>query len=308
MTSREPFLSVIIPTKDRARALASTLAALDRQQGFDGGFEVVLADNGSSDDTPDVVRRARDGKDGTLVAVEQPEGGPAAARNAAVEIARSEVLLFLGDDTTPAATNLLATHAALHRLHPERTYACLGKIEWTPLAPVTEFMRWLDHGGPQFHYGEIGPGKVGIEDYFYSSHVSLKREAFIEAGGFDVRFPYAAFEDTDLGGRLAERGVQLEYHPELVVWHDHATTLDQSLERAVRVGECAALYNAIRPERPHPRVQKPARLVELTARAASPALNALARTSPPALRERIWSLAHRFAYATGYGLGPPDAR
>jgi glycosyltransferase AglI len=304
----KPFLSVIIPTKDRARTLAATLEALGRQREFEGGFEIVVADNGSSDDTPAVIRRAVEGRKGALVAVEQPRGGPAAARNAAVEAAQGEVLLLLGDDTAPAATDLLATHAALHRLHPDSAFACLGRIEWTPLAPVTDFMRWLDRGGPQFHYWEIGPGPVRIEDYFYSSHVSLKRTAFDAAGGFETRFPYPAFEDTDLGGRLAARGVRLEYHPELLVWHDHPTSVEQSLGRAVRVGRCAALYNAIRVERPSARVKRPAWPVRLASRTAAPALMRLARAGrPPALRQRIWSLAHRLAYATGYRLGPPGA-
>ena len=305
----KPFLSVIVPTKDRAGTLASTLEALERQGDVDGGFEVVVADNGSGDDTAAVISRFAAAQKLALVALEQPQGGPAAARNAAVEAARGEVLLLLGDDTAPAAADLLGAHAALHRLNPESTYACLGRIEWTPRAPVTDFMRWLDRGGPQFHYWEIGPGAVRIEDYFYSSHVSLKRAAFSAAGGFETRFPYPAFEDTDLGGRLAQRGVRLEYHPELLVWHDHPTTLEQSLARTVRVGRCAALYNAIRAEHPNPRVKRPARLARLASRVAAPALIGLARVwRPAALRERIWSLAHRFAYATGYRLGAPDAR
>jgi len=307
MTSR-PFLSVIIPTRNRAGVLASTLRALDGQQGFEGGFEIVVADNGSTDKTPSVLREAQ-AMATPLTAVDCPEGGPAAARNAAVDAARGEVLLLLGDDTAPAAAGLLAMHAALHRSHPEDAYACLGKIEWTPRAPVTEFMRWLDRGGPQFHYWEIDSGQVRAENYFYSSHLSLKRSMFMEVGGFDARFPLAAVEDTDLGARLGDRGVRLEYHPELLVWHDHPTTLDQSLDRAIRVGRCAALYNSIRTERPHPHVRSPARVVALTAGAASPLLTVVSHLPAPArLRERIWSLAHRFNYARGYRLGPPEPR
>ncbi|MBK5218442.1 MAG: glycosyltransferase [Thermoleophilia bacterium] len=302
-------LSVIIPTRDRGSVLAATLADLAGQRDFDGGYEVVVVDNGSSDGTREVLARAPATMGERLVTVEQPRGGPAAARNAAIGAARGEILLLLGDDTAPAAADLLAAHAALHREHPESTYACLGRIEWTPRAPATEFMRWLDNGGPQFHYWEIAPGPVRIEDYFYSSHVSLKRSAFDAAGGFDVRFPYAALEDADLGRRLAENLVSLDYHPELVVWHDHATTIEQSLARTVRVGRCAALYNEICPERPHPRIQRPARLAELTGAAASPALAAISWSpAPPAVRRRIWSLAHRAAYARGYRLGPPEAR
>jgi GT2 family glycosyltransferase len=301
----KPFLSVLIPTKDRAPALAHTLASLGLQEGFEGGFEIVVADNGSSDDTPSILERAKDEMP-MLTTLSEPRGGPAAARNAAAEKARGEVLLLLGDDTAPAATDLLARHASLHRDHPTAELACLGKIEWSPQAAVTDFMRWLDRGGPQFHYWEIGAGPVDTTSYFYSSHLSLKRTAFMDVGGFDRRFPFAAVEDTDLGTRLADRGVVLEYHPELVVWHDHPTTVEASLRRMVRVGRSAALYNSLHGDRPHPRVMGPSRAAGIVAPAIAPAARVAARISVPSpLRERVWSLAHRCQFALGYRLGPP---
>jgi GT2 family glycosyltransferase len=307
VTADGPYLSVIIPTRDRPAALFRTLTTLFGQGNPEGGFEIVVADNGSGEETRDVLEQAREGS--PLKTVDQPEGGPAAARNAAVEAAEGELLLLLGDDTEPAAPDLLAKHAALHRAHPEREFACLGRIEWSPQAAVTDFMRWLDRGGPQFHYWEIEPGPVAADEYFYSSHLSLKRRLFEEAGGFDTRFPFAAVEDTDLGARLGDLGMTLEYHPELLVWHDHPTTIDQSLDRAVRVGRSAALYNELRPHSPHPRVQGPGRIKGLAARLASPMLSALARVpAPSGLRRRAWSLAHRSRYAIGYRLGPPETR
>jgi GT2 family glycosyltransferase len=307
MTSN-PFLSVIIPTRNRARALAQTLDGLFEQHSFEGGFEIVVSDNGSADDTRGVIDEARKAGTFPLKVIEHPLGGPAAARNAAIDAAGGELLLLLGDDTMPASPNLLASHAALHRSHPESAFACLGRIEWSPYTPVTEFMHWLDHGGPQFHYWEIEGGWVRPENYFYSSHLSLKRSAFVEVGGFDERFPYAAVEDTDLGTRLADHGINLEYHPELLVWHDHPTTLEQSLERAIRVGRCAALYNSIR-LRPHPRVQGPGRISGIASSLAAPLLAFLSRAPGPVrMRERIWSLAHRYCYAIGYRLGPPETQ
>jgi glycosyltransferase AglI len=288
--------------------LARTLAALRGQHGDEGTFEIVVADNGSTDETREVIAGAQRDDGIPITAVEQPDGGPAAARNAAVEAAGGEVLLLLGDDTEPSETDLFARHASLHRSRPEDTYACLGRMEWSPRAPVSDFMRWLDGGGPQFHYWELEAGPVAAENYFYSSHLSLKRSLFTDVGGFDRRFPFAAIEDTDLGARLADRGMHLEYHPELLVWHDHPTTLDQSLDRAVRVGRAAALYNAIRAERPHPRVQGPGTVRGLAARAASPLAGALAHLPAPApVRERAWSFAHRCRYAVGYRIGPPEA-
>src|SRR6187200_1915127 len=94
-------LSVVIPTKDRADALARTLNALEGQDAGNAELEAIVIDNGSSDDTVAQVRQ-RTGGTLSIRLLEQPQGGPAAARNAGVEAAKGEVLLFLGDDTEPA--------------------------------------------------------------------------------------------------------------------------------------------------------------------------------------------------------------
>jgi glycosyltransferase involved in cell wall biosynthesis len=302
-------LSVVIPTKDRVAALARTLAGLEAQDVGDARVEVLVVDNGSSDGT---VARARDLAAGAATPIrllEHPEGGPAAARNAAVAAASGEVLLFLGDDTEPAEPGLLRAHLDLHGDRPEDSYGVLGHITWSPRNAVTPFMRWLENGGPQFHYGEIEPGPVDAATYFYSSHASLKRSLFERLGGFDERFPTAAVEDTELGVRLADAGLELDYHPELLVLHDHPTTPAQSLRRSVAVGRSAALYNRLRPERPHPGVQAPRGFAWSAVRAAAPLLGILARLPlPRGTREHVWLAMTRAGYARGYRMGPVEAR
>jgi glycosyltransferase involved in cell wall biosynthesis len=302
-------LSVVIPTKDRATALARTLAALEAQRVGDASVEAIVVDNGSSDGTLEQVRERAAGAAIPIRLLEQPSGGPAAARNAGVEAAGGEVLLFLGDDTEADGAELLRSHLDLHAARPERTYGVLGRITWSPHNQVTPFMRWLENGGPQFHYFELEPGPVDAASYFYSSHASVKRSLFEHAGGFDERFPTAAVEDTELGVRLADAGLELDYHPELLVLHDHPTTPAQSLRRSVAVGRSAALYNKLRPDRPHPGVQAPRGLGWSAVRAAAPLLGALARLPlPKGLRERIWLAMTRGGYARGYRLGPVEGR
>lgn len=298
-------LSVVIPTKDRAEALARTLDALEAQEAGEARLEVVVVDNGSSDGTLEQVRAREAGAGLPVRLLEQPAGGPAAARNAGVAAAAGEVLLFLGDDTEPEDKGLLQAHLDLHSARPEPAYGVLGRITWTPRAPVTPFMRWLENGGPQFHYCELAPGPVDAANYFYSSHASVKRAFFERVGGFDERFPTAAVEDTELGVRLADAGLRLDYHPELLVLHDHPTTPTQSLRRSIAVGRSAALYNRLRPDRPHPGVQEPRGLAWSTVRIAEPLLGAIARLPlPRGVRERVWLAMTRAGYARGYRLGP----
>ena len=175
-------------------------------------------------------------------------------------------------------------------------------------------MRWLESGGPQFSFGDLTPGEPApAHTHFYTSNVSLKRELFLEVGGFDERFRYAAVEDIEFGVRLAEAGIELVYDPTLVVLHDHPTTLAQSLERMVRVGRSASLYNAIHPERPLPReLPVPTRSMRTTL--IRPLARLLAAGPvPDVIRHRAWLALHVAAYERGYRLGhaaagTPDGR
>jgi len=298
-------LSVVIPTKDRAPALARTLAALEAQRAGGAQIEAIVVDNGSSDGTVAQVKSRATSAAIPIQLLERPEGGPAAARNAGVEAACGELILFLGDDTEAEDSGLLRAHLDLHAARPEETYGVLGRITWSPRSPVTPFMRWLENGGPQFHYCDLDAGPVDAASYFYSSHASVKRSLFQRLGGFDERFPTAAVEDTELGVRLADAGLELDYHPELLVFHDHPTTPAQSLRRSVAVRRSAALYNQLRPERPHPGVQPPRGLAWTTVRAVAPLLGTFARLPlPKGLREHVWLAMTRGGYARGYREGP----
>ncbi len=300
-------VSVVIPTKDRSDALARTLAALESQVVSDQ-LEAIVVDNGSSDGTVAMVSELAARSKLPIELIEHPEGGPAAARNTGAAASGGEILLLLGDDTEPADEGLVEAHAALHATNPQDSYAVLGRISWSPRSPVTPYMHWLENGGPQFHFAELAPGPVDAASYFYSSHVSLKRSIFERLGGFNVRFPSAAVEDTELGVRLADGGLELDYHPELLVLHDHPTTPEQSLRRAVTVGRSAALYNQLRPDRPHGKIKPPRGAAWTGVRLASPFLLPASRLpAPQFLREKLWLALNRAGYARGYRLGPPEA-
>lgn len=301
----EPPLSVIIPTKDRCERLRHTLESLALQDGREH-FEVVVADNGSSDATAETLGKAAATLPITVVPVSQPEGGPATARNAAIERARGQVLLLLGDDVEPASRDLVQRHLSLHQEADDPRYAVLGRMVWDESKEVTEFMRWLDSGGPQFHYHELSPGYVPASEYFYSSHLSMSRSLLDKYGGFDERFPYAALEDTELGTRLEAAGLALTYHPELVVTHDHPTTLESSLDRMERVGQSAALFNEIGTPGRNRRVGKPSAAKQVVASIGAKPLGKLSRAPmPPAMKHVVWHYAHLFGVIQGYRKGPP---
>lgn len=104
-----PRASLVIPTRNRAAALARTLAALTGQTEPD--FEVVVVDDGSDDATPEVARTWGARLD--LRYLRRAHRGIAAARSAAMRAARGAVLIQTDDDRI-AAPSFVADHLAAH--------------------------------------------------------------------------------------------------------------------------------------------------------------------------------------------------
>ena len=204
-------LTVVIPTRSRLDVLRETLAALGAQT--ERGFETIVVVDGSDQRVPELP-------DARLL--QQERAGPGAARNRGVAASERPLVLFLGDDMVPRP-DLVARHLECHRRHPEPEVAMLGKVVWHPSVPRDRLHRWLDWSGALFDYRllEAQGGDEAGWTRFYSSNVSLKREFFQAAGGFDRDFVFD-YEDLDLGRRLGERGMRLMYEPGAVTHHLHA--------------------------------------------------------------------------------------
>jgi GT2 family glycosyltransferase/2-polyprenyl-3-methyl-5-hydroxy-6-metoxy-1,4-benzoquinol methylase len=207
-TRRGSDVAIVIPTLCRSPIFARTLAAL-RSQTVDG-FEIIVVVDGEGLDTP---------PPGASRVVVQRHAGAAAARNAGVRISERPIILFLDDDMLPD-TDLVERHLDMHRAHPERATAVLGAAAWHPDVAGNRINRWLDWSHTQFDYSLIrdrGGEDVGW-GRFFSCNLSLHRDFFHEAGGFDESF-IVYYEDTDLGLRLGQIGLHLFYQPRARAWH-----------------------------------------------------------------------------------------
>jgi GT2 family glycosyltransferase/glycosyltransferase involved in cell wall biosynthesis len=236
-------ISVVIPTCNRSRKLRACLDALAAQTILPQEFEVIVVDDGSTDETEAVVRAST--YTFPLRYLRQANSGPGAARNAGVREAIGETVLFLGDDIV-ADARLLESHLEAHARREAPTTAILGHIDWLPGLPRTSVMDFIC--GPaalQFGYALIPHLPVLDARFFYSSNVSIDRRFLVAAtdgqGPFDPDFTAAAFEDTELAVRLQRQGLEIVYVPDARAFHDHWMDLDAFSRREYAAGRMAVV-------------------------------------------------------------------
>ncbi len=239
-----PEYSVVIPTFNRLDVLPEVLAALEAQEGAPS-FEVVVVDDGSTDGTARWLagRRFRV----PAVVLSQTNRGPAEARNRGVRRSRGGRVAFLGDDTVPDR-GWLAAHDRAVRARPDGDrIAVLGYTGWHPRLRLTPFLRYVNEHGLQFGYALIDEPENVPFNFFYTSNVSLPRKLLL-AEPFDLRFPYAAWEDIELSYRLEKRGLRLVYERRATVAHDHPTDLERFMGRQEKAGYSAVVFYLLHEE------------------------------------------------------------
>ncbi len=242
-------LSVVIPTCNRSATLSRVLRALEAQTVGLRAFEVLVVDDGSQDDTPAVVERFAAQSAISLRYLRQQNRGPAAARNRGIAASNRSLLVLLGDDTIPAP-DFLAEHRRRHGRHGwSPKVAVVGYTTWPAEMDVTPFVRYSGEYGPQFAFRAMPREAPCPYQFFYSSNVSLSRELLdSREHPFDEDFTAALHEDTELGYRLAKRGMELYFHPQAVAYHDHPTTMLESCRRARQAGAVSRLLIRKHPE------------------------------------------------------------
>jgi glycosyltransferase involved in cell wall biosynthesis len=188
-----PAVSVVIPTYNSAATLAETLASVGDQTFKD--LEVVLADDGSSDDTVSVAESFAEFLD--LRVLRQTNAGPGAARNAGIRAARGRYCAFVDADDL-MMPDRLAQQAALLDAAPQ-----LGLVH-SDLVTFDE--RGIIHKSRRAFSDPCGGQileRLLLNNFITTSTVMAPTARLIEVGLFDERRRIS--EDFDLWLRIAER-------------------------------------------------------------------------------------------------------
>ena len=228
-----PTLTVVLATYNRRRILERTLDALDRQNHDD--FQIVVVDDGSTDDTwPWLEARAAASTRPLLRALRQENQGQGQARNLALRHVESDLVLFIGDDIL-ARPEFVAEHLAAHQQASEPR-AVVGFTDWRRSEMnVTPALEMVNTEGHQFGYGHMTPEEEVPFTCFYTSNLSLPRQA-LRAEPFDLAFTHYGWEDVELGYRLSREGLRIFYHPAAAAEHLHPMDLASLFARQRLVG------------------------------------------------------------------------
>lgn len=238
-------MSVIIPSFNRADVLRQSLDALQRQTTNPKEFEVIISDDGSADETATIVQNYQ--ASFSLTYLHQDNHGAAAARNAAIRIAKGKYLLILNDDAIPAE-NLLEMHLRAHARFKSRKLIVFGFFPFQKEFVDTPFMQLLEHSSFAFQYASLTSGQFYDWRCFLTCNISLPRSALDESGLFDEDFREYGSEDLELGYRLWKKGYEILYDSSCRADHAHRLVLRGFCQRQILVGQNFILFSIKHPE------------------------------------------------------------
>lgn len=209
-----PQVSVLVSTRDRAAFLPELLAALEAQTFPAESFEVVVVDDGSTDDTWPVLSKLAATTGLRLLALQlETSVGQGPGRNAALARARGAVVAFTDDDCLPPSPWLDQLTGPL-RADPRARLVVQGRVVPTPDRPPGAG-RWART------VWVLRPTWL-----FETCNIAYRRADLEEAGGFPGRgdAPTRADgklvgEDALLGWRVIDGGAGLQYLPEAETYH-----------------------------------------------------------------------------------------
>ncbi|MBV8198692.1 MAG: glycosyltransferase [Candidatus Eremiobacteraeota bacterium] len=226
--------TVQLCTYNRAALLERVLEACFDQSADPLRYEVVVVNDGSTDDTAATIERARSRATCVFTVVHQENRGLAKARNAGVARANGRRIIFIDDDVLPLP-NFVAEHLRAGGRH---TGAIVrgGAIDVESLDNLpTPIWSIRNYSG----------------NYFWTTNVSVPLATIRGIGGFDESFSEYGWEDIDVGLRLRARRVPAVFDPAALVYHYKPPRRAREIERMLAQARAQARM-AVRLIRRHP--------------------------------------------------------
>ncbi len=227
---------MVVPTYNRREIVLRSLEALFSQDFPSSKFEIIVVVDGSSDGTTAALRGLTPAC--RFCVIEQDNRGPGAARNAGFRAAKANLVLFIDDDMQ-CDPELLSAHLRAHqRLGP---VAAFGALFPSPDSKANLALECFKREVGAFHLRHLmdSTAKWKVTECVFSNS-SIPREVLLKVDGFDERFRMR--EDLELGIRLRENGVRMEYVEDAVAYQYYDKTTADLLADARAFGTADAMF------------------------------------------------------------------
>lgn len=209
---KEPLVSVVIATRDRAAVLEQCLEHLMAQEG--GSLETIVVDNSVDQQSTRAIVVRFPGV--TYLRANPNKRNPALMRNMGIQASHGDILAFIDDDTLVAPGWLQAIREAFA---DPQVGGVTGRVIEADAAEVctTEIGRFSPRGEITMNFNNTIDCSVPVE-FLYGCNMALHRKSLTMHGLFDP-WLMMAYEDTEIGLRIGRQGDLILFWPTLIAHH-----------------------------------------------------------------------------------------
>ena len=232
-------ISVVVPTHNRAYLLRRCIESLLLQR-VEQSFEILIVDDGSTDNTKEIVDSFHEGPAGIPVRyVHHQHGGMVATRLRGIEESSGELIAFMDDDAVASPNWLKELVIAAAR---PGVGIVGGRVQSQP-GPNDQLVARIDSVGELRWSGFDVGGSTESIDFVPGGNMAVWRAALEHAGSFDPHYTGTAWrEETDLCVRLKRAGYDIRYAPGAEVRH-FAVRWDRGSQLRPRLQFCLSKNN-----------------------------------------------------------------
>jgi O-antigen biosynthesis protein len=198
ITPLAPHISVVIPVYNRVGLLVRCLTSIVSQTYAPHSFEIILVDDGSTEDVAHAAEEAVQGWSGHFRYLRKPNGGPASARNAGIYAAQGDIIVFTDADCEAEPGWLELVVGTLEREDASGVGGPISNV--MPPGWIAGYITCA-----KFYRHRVRNGRV---DYLLTANAAFLRSALLAVHGFrEERGVWG--EDADLSFRLIQSGHRL---------------------------------------------------------------------------------------------------
>ena len=214
------FYSIIIPSFNRAQEVSELLSSFKNLDFPQGRFEIIVADDGSTDSTPEIIKQFQQETSFTIKYISQKNQGPGAARNLGMQNAGGDFFIFVDSDVTLPAQWLREIDRALNA---ENAQAFGGPDTYLDSFPA--LLKAINYSMTSFLTTGGLRGKKGkklAKFYPRSFNMGLSRSLWQQIGGFgNLRHG----QDIEFSNRIIRSGAKVIFIEKAQVFHKRRTNL-----------------------------------------------------------------------------------